>query len=100
MLTQPEQYALTEASYTVVRLLQHFDTLENADPLAGDEPLKLSNLTMSHDRGVWIKLGSSEKAWTVMIVCMSLYVIDLLEPRELSPSGCHHFCEDAQGLAQ
>lgn len=62
MLTQPEQYALTEASYTVVRLLQHFDTLENADPLAGDEPLKLSNLTMSHDRGVWIKLGSSEKA--------------------------------------
>ena len=31
---------------------------------------------------------------------MQLYVIDLLEPRELSPSGCHHFCEGAQGLAQ
>ena len=31
---------------------------------------------------------------------MYLYVIDLLEPRELSPSGCHHFCEGAQGLAQ
>lgn len=62
MLTRIEQYALTEASYTVVRLMQHFDTLENADPHPGDEPVKLSALTMSHDRGVWIKLGSSEKA--------------------------------------
>lgn len=31
---------------------------------------------------------------------MYLYVIDFLEPREFSPSGCHHFCEGAQGLAQ
>lgn len=61
MLTKLEQYALTEASYTVVRLMQHFDTLENADLQSGDEPVKLSNLTMSHDRGVWIKLRSSEK---------------------------------------
>ena len=33
-------------------------------------------------------------------IYMYLYVIDLLEPLELSPSGCHHFCEGAQGFAQ
>lgn len=54
----PEQYALTEASYTLVRLLQNFNSLENADFESGQEPVKLSNLTMSHDRGVWIKLNS------------------------------------------
>ncbi|OJJ84707.1 cytochrome P450 [Aspergillus glaucus CBS 516.65] len=53
-----QQYALTEASYTVVRLMQYFDTLENADPESGEEPVKQSNLTMSHDRGVWIRLSS------------------------------------------
>lgn len=43
--------------------MQAFDTLENADPSTGDEPVKLSNLTMSHDRGVWVRLYSSgEKA--------------------------------------
>lgn len=26
--------------------------------------------------------------------------MDFLEPLEISPSGCHHFCESAQGLAQ
>lgn len=51
-----EQYALTEASYTVVRLLQSFDTLENADPHPRIEPIKLSNLTMSHDLGVPVRL--------------------------------------------
>jgi hypothetical protein len=56
-----EQYALTEASYTVVRLMQHFDTLENADPHPRQEPVKLSNLTMSHDLGVPIRLYSSDK---------------------------------------
>jgi hypothetical protein len=56
-----EQYALTEASYTVVRLMQHFDTLENADPHPRTEPIKLSNLTMMHDLGVPIRLYSSEK---------------------------------------
>lgn len=56
-----EQYALTEASYTVVRLMQHFDTLENADPHPRQEPIKLSNLTMSHDLGVPIRLYSSDK---------------------------------------
>lgn len=56
-----EQYALTEASYTVVRIMQHFDTLENADPHPRTEPVKQSNLTMMHDAGVPIRLYSSEK---------------------------------------
>lgn len=51
-----EQYALTEASYTVVRLMQHFDCLENADPDTRLEPIKNSNLTMMHDHGVPVKL--------------------------------------------
>lgn len=55
-----EQYALTEASYTVVRLMQHFDTLENADTHPRQEPVKLSNLTMSHDLGVPIRLYSTD----------------------------------------
>lgn len=55
-----EQYALTEASYTVVRLMQHFDTLENAEPNPREEPVKNSNLTMMHDAGVAVRLFSSD----------------------------------------
>ncbi|KAJ5261278.1 hypothetical protein N7478_011873 [Penicillium angulare] len=55
-----QQYALTEASYTVVRLMQNFDTLDNADPHPRQEPIKLSNLTMMHDVGVPVKLYSSD----------------------------------------
>lgn len=51
-----EQYALTEASYTVARLMQHFDRLENADPNPRDEPVKHSALTMSHDQHVLVRL--------------------------------------------
>lgn len=54
-----EQYALTEASYTVVRLMQHFDCLESADPDPRLEPIKQSNLTMMHDHGVPVKLYAS-----------------------------------------
>lgn len=50
-----EQYALTEASYTLVRLLQHFDRIENAAP-AVEEPRIMSNLTLSHLHGVDIRL--------------------------------------------
>ncbi|KAJ5652728.1 Cytochrome P450 E-class group I [Penicillium longicatenatum] len=58
-----QQYALTEASYTVVRLLQYFDTLENADPrpTLTEEPVKQSNLTMMHDAGVPVRLYSSDQ---------------------------------------
>lgn len=52
-----EQYALTEASYTVARLMQHFDKLENADTEVASEPIKHSSLTMSHDRGVTVRLS-------------------------------------------
>ncbi|KAJ5179372.1 hypothetical protein N7492_002582 [Penicillium capsulatum] len=58
---EPEQYALTEASYTVVRLMQHFDTLENADPHPRQEPVKQSNLTMMHDTGVPVRLYASQR---------------------------------------
>lgn len=54
-----EQYALTEASYTLVKLLQHFDTLENADPTLV-RPAIQSNLTMSHEQGVKIRLYRSK----------------------------------------
>ncbi|KAF9884392.1 Protein kinase alk2 [Aspergillus nanangensis] len=53
-----QQYALTEASYTLVRLIQHFDRLENADPTLV-QPAIQSNLTMSHDAGVNIRLYRS-----------------------------------------
>ncbi|RAL13708.1 cytochrome P450 [Aspergillus homomorphus CBS 101889] len=50
-----QQYALTEASYTLVRLLQHFDRIENAAPTM-EEPRIQFNLTMSHLHGVDIRL--------------------------------------------
>ncbi|KNG89322.1 cytochrome P450 52A12 [Aspergillus nomiae NRRL 13137] len=53
--TSTEQYALTEASYTLVRLMQHFDAVENADPLLV-EPVIENNLTMSHGRGVKVRM--------------------------------------------
>lgn len=56
-----EQYALTEASYTLVKLMLHFDMLENADPPIRMEPLLQSNLNMSHDSGVFVRLYSSKR---------------------------------------
>jgi len=55
-----QQYALTEAGFVTVKLLQNFDTIENADPRVG-EPLINTNVTMSHENGVHIRLFSSEK---------------------------------------
>lgn len=49
-----QQYALTEASFTLVRLLQRFDMVENADTLV--KPAIQSSLTMSHDRGVYVRV--------------------------------------------
>lgn len=43
----------------MVRLMQHFDTLENADTMVGSEPIKYATLTMCHDKGVNIRLYSS-----------------------------------------
>ncbi|KAI9372755.1 cytochrome P450 [Aspergillus egyptiacus] len=50
-----QQYALTEASYTIVKLMQRFTTLENGDPSL-KEPIIASNLTMAHGSGVMIRL--------------------------------------------
>lgn len=47
---------------------------------------------------VWQSLVSLCMAFGFLfsyLVYMSLYELDFLEPLELSPSGCHHFCEGA-----
>lgn len=69
----PEQYALTEASYTMVKLLQRYNRIENADPDMV-EPIINSSLTLSHDRGVHIRLFSSWFASTAEILTVSLLV--------------------------
>jgi hypothetical protein len=51
----PEQYALTEASYTMVRLMQRFSKVENGEP-GLEEPLIRATLTMSHEKGVKVRL--------------------------------------------
>ncbi|KAL4735420.1 cytochrome P450 [Aspergillus similis] len=50
-----QQYALTEASYTIVRLMQRFSTVENGEPDL-EEPLIRATLTMSHENGVKVRL--------------------------------------------
>ncbi|KAL6238504.1 hypothetical protein BDW75DRAFT_201469 [Aspergillus navahoensis] len=50
-----QQYALTEASYTMVRLMQRFSTVENGEP-GLEQPLIRATLTMSHEKGVKIRL--------------------------------------------
>jgi hypothetical protein len=58
-----EQYALTEASYVIVKLLQRFDTLENADtgPDLGTHPVMNHALTMAHENGVHVRLYGSSR---------------------------------------
>ncbi|OXV08236.1 hypothetical protein Egran_04001 [Elaphomyces granulatus] len=53
-----QQYALAEASYMLVRLLQQFDILENAQPEM-ILPRPKTNLTLSHKEGVQVRLWSS-----------------------------------------
>ncbi|KAJ5343622.1 Cytochrome P450 52A12 [Penicillium brevicompactum] len=55
-----QQYAITEVGYVVVRLLQHFDTLEGADPHPRMEPVKECTITLSHALGVPVRLYSSK----------------------------------------
>ena len=38
-----EQFALTESSYVIVRLLQRFDAVQNCDP----NPVPVHNLTLT-----------------------------------------------------
>lgn len=53
-----QQYALTEASYVIIKLLQRFQTLENADkgPDLGGSPIMNHTLTQAHDKGVHVRL--------------------------------------------
>ena len=53
-----EQYALTEAAFVVVKLLQSFEAIESAMAMTGD-PLINTNLTMTHENGVHIRLFPS-----------------------------------------
>lgn len=50
-----QQFALTEISYTIVRLLQTFDKIESRDT-APYPPKKSVHLTMCHQNGVFISL--------------------------------------------
>jgi cytochrome P450 len=49
-----QQYALTEAGYTIVRLLQTFETIENRDPHPWQEHL---GVTLSSHHGTKVSLG-------------------------------------------
>lgn len=49
-----QQYALTEASYVVIRLLQHFEDIENRDPVL--EFVEGLTLTMCSGRGTQVAL--------------------------------------------
>ena len=54
-----EQFALTEASYVAVRLLQRFDSMQNLD--FGELTYNLT-LTSSPGDGVKVRLHEAEKA--------------------------------------
>lgn len=54
-----QQYALTETSYVLTRIVQLFDTLKNADDKP-EPPMKLHALTMCHLTGVLVKLSNTD----------------------------------------
>lgn len=54
-----QQFALTEASYTIVRLLQAFKDIELTESALVGEPKELSTLTLSVAEGVPLKFVSS-----------------------------------------
>lgn len=53
-----QQFALTEVSYVVVRLLQSFKEIEADPSMLGPEPRELSTLTLSPVDGVFVKFIS------------------------------------------
>ncbi|KAG5355743.1 Cytochrome P450 52A13 [Yarrowia sp. B02] len=52
-----QQYALTETSYVLTRIVQLFSTLENVDHKP-EPPMKLHALTMCHLTGVLVKMDN------------------------------------------
>lgn len=59
-----EQFALVEADYFIVKLLQRFDVLENATDGQdlGTNPRMNQTLTVCHTDGVWLRLDSSQRS--------------------------------------
>lgn len=55
-----EQFALTEVSFVIVRMLQWFEKLESLDP--GREISKVMNLTLVPRNGVKVRLFRGVKA--------------------------------------
>ena len=53
-----EQFALTEASYVIVRLLQRFDKLENLET----DPVTRHNLTLTNCSGNGVKVRLHQDA--------------------------------------
>lgn len=96
-----EQYALAESSYVLVRLLQQFDVLENAQPEM-TLPQTKSNLTMSHMDGVKIRLWSSSlsqslRKWNWYSATDCPYV-PLLSPYQFNFGGCERRCGLPNGM--
>ena len=52
----PEQFALTEATYTIIRLAQHFRAIENRDTLPWAEYI---SLTSTSGNGVKVAMTPS-----------------------------------------
>lgn len=52
-----QQFALTEAAYTIVRILQEFETIESRDPRPFEEYL---NITMSSFHGTMVSMVPCE----------------------------------------
>lgn len=58
IIIAPEHFALTEASYAIVRLVQHFTSVTNCDP----EPWK-ECLGVTYNSGNGVKVGlTAEKS--------------------------------------
>lgn len=60
-----QQFALTEMTYTIVRLLQRFERIENRmDPIDGGNPCLKAEIVLQPGQGVWVVLHekSEEKA--------------------------------------
>lgn len=55
-----QQFALTEAGFIVVRLVQRFDKIENLDPTGMEDVKQNATLTMSSAHGVKVRLHAAD----------------------------------------
>lgn len=56
-----QQFALTEMSFTVVRLLQRFSRVECRQP-GNQRPAMVTDIVVTPHNGVWVSLFEDEKA--------------------------------------